>query len=168
MDSCDQTQSYECNSLRAQERAVWGARTRRTWRFFGEALLMGRRALAGGSTGGPRAPGKGGGGPGGPRSAFLAFFGSGSHAGLGFGTPYQMEYGSIPVTGWPSESWPWARPCTWRHSQALARGFIRPVSNNTPILHPVKVCLAAGYSFGSRHPSKGWVRPKQAGWEFRV
>ena len=37
-----------------------------------------------------------------------------------------------------------------------------------PIVHPVKVCLAAGYSSGSMHPSKGWVRPKQAGWEFRV
>ena len=37
-----------------------------------------------------------------------------------------------------------------------------------PIVHPVKVCLAARYSSGSRHPSKGWVRPKQAGWEFRV
>ena len=23
-------------------------------------------------------------------------------------------------------------------------------------------------SFGSRHPRKGWVRPKQAGWEFRA
>ena len=37
-----------------------------------------------------------------------------------------------------------------------------------PIVHPVKVYLAAGYNSGSRHPSIGWVRPKQAGWEFRV
>ena len=37
-----------------------------------------------------------------------------------------------------------------------------------PIVHPAKVCLTAGSSSGSRHPSKGWVRPKQAGWEFRV
>ena len=57
------------------------------------------------------------------------------------------------MAGWPSESWPWARPL------GGPRGCIR---------HPVKVCLAAGFSSGSRHPSKGWVRPKQAGWEFRV
>ena len=37
-----------------------------------------------------------------------------------------------------------------------------------PIVHPVKVYLAAGYHSGSRHPSKGWVRPKQAGWKFGV
>ena len=24
--------------------------------------------------------------------------------------------------GPPSESWPWARPCTWRHSQAIVLG----------------------------------------------
>ena len=53
-------------------------------------------------------------------------------------------------------------------AQPSPRGCIRPLSNGTPIVHPVKVCLAAGYSSGSRHPSKGWVRPKQAGWEFRV
>ena len=81
----------------------------------------------------------------------------------GLGCSYQMEYRSIPVAGWPSESWPWARPCTWRHSQALGAVF-----DHSPMAHPVKVCLTAGYSSGSRHPSKGWVRPKQAGWEFRV
>ena len=57
--------------------------------------------------------------------------------------------------------------CTWRHSQARGAVFDQsPMA--PPIVHPVKVCLAAGYSSGSRHPSKGWVRPKQAGWEFRV
>ena len=69
------------------------------------------------------------------------------------------------MAGWPSESWPWARPCTWRHSQAPGAVFDHPPMA-PPIVHPVKVCLAAGYSSGSRHPSKGWVRPKQAGWEF--
>ena len=88
--------------------------------------------------------------------------------GSGFGCSYQMEYRSIPVAGWPSESWPWARPCTWRHSQALVGAVFDHSPMAPPIVHPVKVCLAAGYSSGSRHPSKGWVRPKQAGWEFRV
>ena len=73
----------------------------------------------------------------------------------------------MPVAGWPSESWPWARPCTWRHSQARGAVFDQsPMA--PPIVHPVKVYLAAGFCSGSRHPSKGWVRPKQAGWEFRV
>ena len=34
----------------------------------------------------------------------------------GLGVPMRWSR-SIPVAGWPSESWPWARPCTWRHSQ---------------------------------------------------
>ena len=72
------------------------------------------------------------------------------------------------MAGGPSESWPWARPCTWRHSQGVVGALFDHSPITPPIVHPVKVCLAAGYSSGSKHPSKGWVRPKQAGWEFRV
>ena len=103
-----------------------------------------------------RGAGGSGGVPGAPRSGICTSF---------LGCSYQMEYRSIPVAGWPSESWPWARPCTWRHSQALGAVF-----DHSPMAPPMSIqfrCLAAGYSSGSRHPSKGWVRPKQAGWEFR-
>ena len=69
--------------------------------------------------------------------------------------------------------------CGWVAQRELAMGEalhleaqLSPRSCNSTmapsIVHPVKVCLAAGFSSGSRHPSKGWVRPKQAGWEFRV
>ena len=64
-------------------------------------------------------------------------FGRGS---LQFGFRVFLSDGApIPVAGWPSESWPWARPCTWRHSQALGAVFAAP-----PIVHPVKVCLGPG------------------------
>ena len=45
-------------------------------------------------------------------------------------------------------------------AQPSPRGCIRPLSNGTTHCPSSKG--------GSRHPSKGWVRPKQAGWEFRV
>ena len=107
------------------------------------------------------------GGPGGARIRGGPSEVPGRDLGRGLGCSYQMEYRCTPVAGWPSESWPWARPCTWRHSQGLGAVFDHSPTA-PPIVHPVKVCLAAGYSSGSRHPSKGWVRPKQAGWEFGV
>ena len=58
----------------------------------------------------------------------------------------------MPVAGWPSESWPWARVCTWRHSQALGAVFDHVAP---PIVLPVKVCLAAGIVLGPGTLEKG-------------
>ena len=96
-----------------------------------------RRGGPGSRQGGQRGRGGQGGqgGPGRPGSLGGLPLGGRRFKGLDFGSK-QMEYRSRPMAGWPSESWPWAKPCTWRHSQALGAVFDHPVSLPGIVLGP--------------------------------
>ena len=140
-----------------------------------------RGALAGqsGGKGGARAGAKGRGGRGSRwgRGSFLAFFGFGrvpqgalqnsAFSGRGPVGPGGSLGGSLAGRrssdlglGFPIR---WSIGYLWLGGPAMGEA-LRLEAQPSP-----RGCIqfAGGYSSGSRHPSNGWVRPKQAGWEIR-
>ena len=53
------------------------------------------------------------------------------------------------------ESWPWARPCTWRHSQALVGALFDHSPMAPPIVHPEKCVSLPGIVLGPGTLVKG-------------
>ena len=92
--------------MTAGKRAAWA---------LGSGKVVAAALESSGGSGGPR---------GGKVFGRIQIFGQGvgGFGGGGWGTRggRSRDLGRGFACGWvPSESWPWARPCTWRHSQAL-------------------------------------------------
>ena len=62
----------------------------------------------------------------------------------------------------------WRQGCASRCAGRAWRGSIRPLSIGSSHCLTQYGCIGSRVSSVSDHPSNGWERPKQAGWEFSV
>ena len=122
---------------------AWDQGAEEFWEGLAELLTAGKGAVAAG-------PGKGQGEPGWARGGPQGQGGARGVSGVVFFSRF-LALGALHLEAQPS-----------------SRGCIRPLSNGTTHCPSSKGVSRCGCSSGSRHPSKGWVRPKQAGWEFRA